>query len=123
MDFRLAYRQPEQLLEPVLDRPVGGLVSDVLEHGPTHQPVEMLGQPLVTLWDEGVAAVAAVVHGGSALDALPLAPAVSEDEVERLLVPRRFARAFRSPSPPGQVRTAASGARSAGDLDPAADTQ
>src|SRR5262249_45757889 len=46
-------------------------VGNVLIHGPTLQPVQVLVEPLVPLWQEPEIAVLATVAGGGAADHLP----------------------------------------------------
>ena len=62
---------PEELPEPLLQRPEAGPVRDVFVHGPAHQAVVVLGEPQVPLGDERTAAARATVHRRPALDDPP----------------------------------------------------
>src|SRR5262245_8099937 len=61
-------------------------MGNVLVNRPTLQPMKVLRQPAVAIWDERSSAIAAFVNGGPALDYSPLDPDPREHEVECGLV-------------------------------------
>src|SRR5262249_34832563 len=121
VDLRIAHEQPEELRESLLDRLVRSLVGDVLVHRPGHQPMEVLGCPLVSVRDENRLAGAALVDRRPALDHPPPDPSRGEHEVERPLAPRVVPTAPVTLRPLDDLRASARGALPGDDLDATAD--
>ena len=60
-------------------------MSHMFVYRPTHQAVEVFGQPLVTLGHERVAACETIMNGGFAANYFSLDATGSENQIERHL--------------------------------------